>query len=347
MEPAFLVAGMGGAGIFAAALALGIRHGIDWDHIAAITDITSAAATLGEEESWLLAEPGVMITDESHHTVHGPHGAHELAHARGEPHTHVEEPGPPAAGPAAAGGVTTLVRPRAATAAAAVLRRMPHAHREAIWLGSLYALGHGAVVVVLGIVAILARGVLPDWIDPIMERLVGVTLVLLALYLFFSLYQYFRGGGEFRIRSRWMLVFAGVANAWRWIRSRGGQHEHVVPVARSYTSRAALGVGLIHGIGAETGTQALVIAAAVGAPSKGAAVGALFCFVVGLLISNTFVTLASTFGFVSARRRQAIYVAAGFLAAVFSLVLGLVFLSASTGVLPDLDPFLRWLGGPD
>jgi high-affinity nickel permease len=33
------------------ALVLGIRHGIDWDHIAAITDITSttAAADAGEE----------------------------------------------------------------------------------------------------------------------------------------------------------------------------------------------------------------------------------------------------------------------------------------------------------
>ena len=45
-----LIAGVGivdaaGVGIAAAALALGLRHGIDWDHIAAITDITSTAAT--------------------------------------------------------------------------------------------------------------------------------------------------------------------------------------------------------------------------------------------------------------------------------------------------------------
>ena len=49
---------------------LGIRHGIDWDHIAAITDITSSAA--GDEvddEEWLVREPGLLLTDESHHAI--------------------------------------------------------------------------------------------------------------------------------------------------------------------------------------------------------------------------------------------------------------------------------------
>jgi len=338
VEASLLVAGIGGgAGVFAAALALGIRHGIDWDHIAAITDITSASASVSEEESWLLAEPGLSLTDESHHSQHGAHGEHEMAHARGEAHAHEEGGG---------GGTATLVAARPKSGVQ-VLNRMPHAHREAIWLGSLYALGHGAVVVLLGVIAILAREVLPDWIDPVMERVVGVTLIFLAVYLFYSLYRYFRSGGEFQIRSRWMLVFAGVANAWGWIRSRVGQHEHVHVAPRAYTSRAAFGVGLIHGIGAETGTQALVIATAVGAASKSVAIAALFFFVVGLLISNTFVTMTSTFGFVSARRRQTIYVAAGLVAAVFSLVVGLVFLNASTGILPDLDRYVRWVGGPD
>src|SRR5207244_13264286 len=56
-------------GIVSAALALGIRHGIDWDHIAAITDITSTTAALDEEETVLMREPGLMLTDESHHAI--------------------------------------------------------------------------------------------------------------------------------------------------------------------------------------------------------------------------------------------------------------------------------------
>jgi high-affinity nickel-transport protein len=179
-----------------------------------------------------------------------------------------------------------------------------------------------------------------------MEKLVGVTLLFLAAYLFYSVYRYYRGGGQFQIRSRWMLVFAGVRNAWHWARSHVGQHEHTHFEPQRYSARTALGIGVIHGIGAETGTQALIIATAVGATSQGVAIGALLVFVVGLLISNTIVTVTSTVGFVSARRRQKIYVLAGLVAAVFSLVLGVVFLTASTGILPDLDPYFRWVGGP-
>jgi hypothetical protein len=346
LDSLVLVAGIGGGiGIYTAAIALGFRHGIDWDHIAAITDITSASASVDDEdEVWLMGEPGLMLTDESHHSVHR---AHE--HGEGEEHHHHEELDHehdhfPSTSPSGGAATATLVREPPAIHA--LTNRLPRAHRQALWLGSLYALGHGSVVILLGILAIVASEVLPDWIDPVMERVVGVTLIFLSFYLFYSLYQYFRGG-EFRLRSRWMLVFAGVRNAWGWLRSHTGSHEHVhVAPQQAYGSRAAFGIGLIHGIGAETGTQALIIATAVGATSKSVAIAALLCFVVGLLISNSFVTVTSTFGFVSATRRQTIYVAAGAVAAVFSLVVGLVFLNASTGILPDLDQYIRWIGGP-
>lgn len=102
---------------------------------------------------------------------------------------------------------------------------------------------------------------------------------------------------------------------------------------------------MIHGVGAETGTQVLIIATAVGAGSKEMGVLTLFVFVLGLLISNSAVTLLTTAGFVSAGRRQAVYVVVGLVAAVFSLLVGLVFLSRSD-FLPDLDRYFRWVGGP-
>src|SRR3990172_4843483 len=80
--------GLGGSiGVFAAALALGIRHGIDWDHIAAITDITSTTAAQDSDDRWLTREPGVMLTDESHHSLAAkpagnPAGASAVAEAR-------------------------------------------------------------------------------------------------------------------------------------------------------------------------------------------------------------------------------------------------------------------------
>src|SRR3990172_2939162 len=71
LSPVLMTLGVGGSlGVLAAALALGIRHGIDWDHIAAITDITSTTAAVQDpDEKWLVREPGLMLTDESHHAL--------------------------------------------------------------------------------------------------------------------------------------------------------------------------------------------------------------------------------------------------------------------------------------
>src|SRR5438093_9481200 len=96
------------AGLLISAFGFGFRHGIDWDHIAAITDITSSQ----------------------------------------------ESP------------------------------------REGLYFGTLYALGHAVVVFVIGLVAILAGKKLPDSVDEIMGRVVGVTLLLLGVYVFYSLAKY-------------------------------------------------------------------------------------------------------------------------------------------------------------
>jgi high-affinity nickel-transport protein len=312
------------------ALALGLRHGIDWDHIAAITDITSTTAASGEpREEWLMGEPGVLLTDESDHV------AAELARQR----------------PVAGGSVVARAFPARTPAPHAGIWSILHDERRAVWLGSLYAVGHGTMVIVLGLIAILAAGFLPAWIDPLMKRVVGVTLVLLAGYLFYSLYRYFRGHGEFRLRSRWMLIFAGIRSSvsWLWARVRGERertHDHVRGTDQ-YGAKTAYTIGLIHGIGAETGTQVLIIATAVGAGTKVMGVAALLFFVVGLLVSNSFVTVATAAGFVSSQRRQFVYVVAGLLAAVFSLTVGLIFLLDAGGLLPDLGAYFRWIGGPD
>jgi high-affinity nickel-transport protein len=299
-----------------------------------------------------------MLTDESHHSLaaeHAPAGA-VTANAVAEAERVLQVPEPVAVGagvgPSAAYHSTSLVqavRPQSERRSrASAFSGLLVEQRRALLLGTLYAVGHGTVVTALGLLAILASGFLPGWIDPIMERVVGVTLIFLAAYLFYSLYRFFRGDGEFRIRSRWMLIFAGVRNGFNWLRTRvwGGHEHHHVQASEQYGVRTAYGVGMIHGIGAETGTQVLVIATAVGAGSKVMGVTALMAFVVGLLISNSFVTFATTAGFISSRRRQGVYVMAGLLAAVFSLIVGLVFLTRSGGFLPDLDPFFRWIGGP-
>ena len=340
--------GVGGSiGVIAGAVALGVRHGIDWDHIAAITDITTTTASFKAREAWLVEEPGVQLTDESHHASGAdPHTAAVVSEAR-------QAIGELPRDPLGAAVGTKSLSPDMAShnglmRVGALVAEFATTQRRPLFLGTLYALGHGSMVVFLGLLAILAREILPAWIDPVMERVVGATLIFLAVYLFYSVYRFFRSGDEFRIRSRWMLVFAGFRNLLGRLRAgirREEFHEH--PGSEQYGVRTAYTVGLIHGIGAETGTQVLIIGTAVGADNKLMAVATLFAFVFGLLLSNSMVTLMSTAGFVSARRRQLIYVAAGLFAAIFSLVIGAIFLLQQGASLPDLGQYFRWIGGPD
>jgi high-affinity nickel-transport protein len=216
---------------------------------------------------------------------------------------------------------------------------------QAILLGTLYALGHALVVAVLGLAALLFGAILPDWIDPIMGRIVGVTLVLLGVWVLYSLVQYARNGTEFRLQSRWMLVFRSIRYGWRWFRAKLHGHDHVEPVEMSsYGRRTAFGVGMIHGVGAETGTQVLIIAALGSASSSGLGVPMVFAFIAGLLISNSAIVILSATGFVASQARTRIYVVVGAIAGVFSLVVGTLFLFQAEGSLPALDQIFGFIG---
>jgi high-affinity nickel-transport protein len=306
-----------GLGVLLTGLLLGIRHGIDWDHIAAITDITSTTAAAGMGEA---------AHAEQHLTVPG----HTHGHG-GQLEMRAHDAGP--------GGAT--LAPSMATRPAVGGFDFLSRQGEAIKLGTLYALGHGAVVIALGLAAIAFGAILPDWLDPLMGRVVGLTLVALGLWVMYSIYRYARAGERFRLRSRWMLVFDGMRYAWRRLQARIHGHEHVEPLEMSsYGAKTSFGVGMIHGVGAETGTQVLLIAAVGGASSAGLGVPMLFAFVLGLLISNFGIVLLSSVSFVSSQARERLYVAIGAVAGLFSLFVGTIFLFGQDGTLPDLGALL-------
>src|SRR5439155_17526360 len=189
---------------------------------------------------------------------------------------------------------------------------------RAVWLASLYALGHASVVAALGLLALYFQALLPEWIDPIMERLVGLTLVALGLWVFYSLILYWRGDGDFRLQSRWMLVFGAARHGWHRLQHRAGAHAHEAHPFRvdQYGPRAAFSVGMLHGVGAETGSQVLIIAAIGGAASQGLGTAMMLAFIVGLLISNTLIAVLSATGFISSSRAKTVYVLVGALAGV-------------------------------
>jgi hypothetical protein len=272
-------------GLLISGLLFGLRHGIDWDHIAAIADITSSQEDRG----------------------------------------------------------------------------------RALWFGTLYALGHATVVFALGVLAIVAGDLLPASIDEVMGRVVGVTLIALGVYVVVSLVRH---GRDFRLRSRWMLVFSGIRRGVRWARERAserapaavaepalspsagvhpalwhhghhgrpGHHHHGDPepddTFMNYGTATSVGVGMIHGVGAETPTQVLIFLAAAGAGGALVGVVVLLAFIVGLLVSNSLITLGSAYGFLSASRNFAVYATVGLVVALFSLVVGVLFVLGQESVLP-------------
>lgn len=306
LEPATL-------GLLGTALLLGLRHGVDWDHIAAIADITSTSGVADVAER-----------------------SHELAHSAKSAHVHPH------------GGSGELLAHGAGAAGTAVLTvpvtpatRFLGVQRRPIFLGTLYALGHALVVAILGTVALVIGAQLPDWIDPLMGRVVGLTLLLLGVWVLISLYNYARHGTEFRLRSRWMLVFDGVRYTWRRLQARLHGHEHVEPLEMSsYGARTAFAVGMIHGIGAETGTQVLLIAAIGGAAGLGLGIPMMLAFIAGLVITNTAIVILSASGFVASQARRRLYVVVGAAAGLFSLVVGAAFLFGAESLLPDLEALL-------
>ncbi len=234
------------------ALVFGLRHGIDWDHIAAITDITGSQGS----------------------------------------------------------------------------------RRQAIWLGMVYAFGHGTVITVLGLLAVLVGVFLPKWIDGVMERVVGITLLILGVYVVYSLVK---DGRNFKMRSRWMLLFEWAEIGYHKLMSRlTGVEAERTSRPRNYGFTTAYMIGVIHGIGAETPTQVLLFIAADGTAGSRSGVLLVLVFILGLLTSNAIITILSTFGYVGARKNSPVLMALGGITAAFSLTVGTIFLLGQAGALPTL-----------
>lgn len=267
-------------GLLVAALFFGLRHGIDWDHIVAITDIAA--------------------TQES--------------------------------------------------------------KRRGVFVGTLYVLGHASVVILLGVGAIALGATVPGWLDDVAGRIVGVTLVALGLVVLVTLVL---ERGSFRARSRWMILFdmsrrifssrsGSVAHSHKHVAAESGHHDgtedltdgasrvaapthshkHVHGGGADYTNKGAVGIGAIHGIGAETPTQVVVFLAAASAGGVAAGLAVLLTFVVGLVIANSLITFASVFGFASATKKQSVQIGLGVFTAAMSIGIGVLFLTGADGALP-------------
>jgi high-affinity nickel-transport protein len=108
--------------------------------------------------------------------------------------------------------------------------------RRSIVFGTAYVIGHALVVLGLGTVAVLLGERIPEGVDAFMGRVVGVTLIALGVYVFASLIKH---GRDFRLRSRWMLVFSGVRRVRRRLRTHepGPPDDHELAPVHLHTGQ--------------------------------------------------------------------------------------------------------------
>jgi high-affinity nickel permease len=245
--------------------------------------------------------------------------------------------------------------------------------RRSMVLATLYAFGHAMVAFGIGLAVILAAARLPESVGEIMERVVGATLIALGVWVVVSWvlsggnarmpsrgHLLLAAVRRFRRRRQKVVVIehehehpvseshvhthdhahAGVGAAALGDRAltHRHRHTHVTTVPDdpfpTYGGGASLGIGMVHGVGFETPTQALVFVTAAGAGNRTSGVLVLACFLVGLLLANTLLASATTLAFTGAGSRRRLFTVASLVAAAASLALGLLYVAGRGDVLP-------------
>src|SRR5262249_48312710 len=133
--------------------------------------------------------------------------------------------------------------------------------RDAMRYGLLYVTGHAATVAALGAAVIVFRVTLPAASDRWAERLVGLTLLVLGVYVLGTFFRESEHGHDHaRPRTRITLLINGVLwMYWRLGKIFGGTREEAPQIFKDgYGSGSTFLVGVIHGLGAETPTQLLL-----------------------------------------------------------------------------------------
>ncbi len=238
-----------------AALGLGLRHGVDYDHISAIWDITSSQKTV----------------------------------------------------------------------------------RGGVVLGWFYAGGHGTIVAILGMAAVLVGLRLPPGVDNAMTIVVGVTLIVLGVYVINMLVRH--PGETFQMKSRWVLIASGALHAYERavLRLTGRIRKQRQVDLRVAGPASAYVIGLIHGVGGETPTQILLFIIAGGITGGLAGAVVVLAFVAGVFITNTIESVLASLGYARAAGSPRLFRRVAAAAAFFSLLIGALFVMGGSGLLPPLS----------
>ena len=224
--------------------------------------------------------------------------------------------------------------------------------REGMRLGLTYALGHAFTVVALGAAVIMLHLPLPARLDAWTERLIGVTLIVLAVLVIGNIYQkrHAHGASHARLESRFaLLISACLQVSWRVRRVFDPQVARPQPFRWNYSGRSVFLIGVLHGLGAETPSQLMLflLAASIGGTTRG--VFGLIAFAAGLIVMNGLMT-AILGGVYKASLKTStehtdhpanhhapdIFRWVAIAGAIYSFVIGIIFLLGASNKLPAL-----------
>jgi len=208
--------------------------------------------------------------------------------------------------------------------------------RDAMRYGLLYVSGHATTVAVLGASAVAFRVALPASSDRWAEKLVGLTLLTLGIYVLGTFFR--ESPHSHRPRTRITLLINGMLWVyWRLGKLFGGTRVEAPQVFKDgYGARSTFLVGVIHGLGAETPTQLLVFLMV--AHLGGTALGllGLLMFIGGLLVMNTLMCASAAGLFSSVLAKPFALRALTLATSAYSIVVGIIFLLGRSGNLPSL-----------
>jgi cytochrome c biogenesis protein CcdA len=208
--------------------------------------------------------------------------------------------------------------------------------KKSMRLGVTYALGHALTVVALGAAVIMLHISLPEKLNSWTERLIGITLIALGIGVVASLKS--QKHSHSRMQSRLAVLISGVN--WMWWKVRlisRPQTPRPTPFSWNYSGKSVFGIGIVHGLGAETPSQLMLflLAASLGGTAKGFM--GLGAFAIGLIVMNTLMTASLGGLFGAGNSRPRLYHWISWAGAVYSVAIGVIFLIGSSAWLPALS----------
>jgi high-affinity nickel permease len=208
--------------------------------------------------------------------------------------------------------------------------------RDAMHYGLLYVAGHATTIAILGSAAIGFRIALPPASDRWAERLVGITLLVLGIYVLGTFFRPSAHSHAPRTRIT-LLVNAVLWLYWKLTRIFGGTRVEAPQVFKEgYGTTSSFLVGVIHGLGAETPTQILLFLMTANLGGVSAGLLALLMFIVGLLAMNTLMCASAAGLFSATFSRPNALRALTLATSAYSIVMGAIFLLGAAPKLPSL-----------